>query len=157
MKVEHSVYGGGEESAVNGNTSVTVTGGTIGTANEGGAEYGNVFGGGKGKEDDVTAGIVKGSTTVSISGSPVILHNVYGGGAYGSVGTFSYDASGFPTGWTTTDDKGKCTVSITGGTIGTTGDNNGMVFGSSRGLEGNPETNTNVDKMAWVYDTDVRM
>ena len=155
MKVEHSVYGGGEESAVNGNTSVTVTGGTIGTANEGGAEYGNVYGGGKGKEDDVTAGIVKGSTTVSISGSPAILHNVYGGGAYGSVGTFSYDASGFPTGWTTTDNKGKCTVSITGGTIGTTGDNNGMVFGSSRGLEGNPEADANVDKMAWVYDTDV--
>ena len=156
MKVEHSVYGGGEESAVNGNTSVTVTGGTIGTANEGGAEYGNVFGGGKGKEDDVTAGIVKGSTTVSISGSPVILHNVYGGGAFGSVGTFSYDANtGFPTGWTTTDNKGKCTVTITGGTIGTTGDNNGMVFGSSRGLEGNPEADANVDKMAWVYDTDV--
>lgn len=155
MKVEHSVYGGGEESGVNGNTEVTVTGGTIGTANEGGAEYGNVYGGGKGKEDDVTAGIVKGSTTVSISGSPAILHNVYGGGAYGSVGTFSYDATGFPTGWTTTENKGKCTVSITGGTIGTTGDNNGMVFGSSRGLEGNPETNTNVDKMAWVYDTDV--
>ena len=155
MKVEHSVYGGGEESAVNGNTSVTVTGGTIGTANEGGAEYGNVFGGGKGKEDDVTAGIVKGSTTVSISGSPAILHNVYGGGAYGSVGTFSYDATtGFPTGWNTTDDKGKCTVSITGGTIGTTGDNNGMVFGSSRGLEGDPSI-PNVDKMAWVYDTEV--
>ena len=153
--VAKSVYGGGEESGVAGDTEVNVTGGTIGTANEGGAEYGNVYGGGKGKEDDVTAGIVKGSTTVSISGSPVILHNVYGGGAYGSVGTFSYDASGFPTGWTTTDDKGKCTVSITGGTIGTTGDNNGMVFGSSRGLEGNPETNTNVDKMAWVYDTDV--
>ena len=45
-------------------------------------------------------------------------------------------------------------MSITGGTIGTTGDNNGMVFGSSRGLEGNP-SNPNVDKMAWVYDTDV--
>ena len=155
MKVAHSVYGGGEESAVNGNTSVTVTGGTIGTANEGGAEYGNVYGGGKGKADDVTAGIVKGSTNVSISGSPTILHNVYGGGAYGSVGTFSYDATtGFPANWITTDDKGKCTVSIMGGTIGTTGDNNGMVFGSSRGLEGDP-SNPNVDKMAWVYDTDV--
>ncbi len=160
MKVDHSVYGGGEESAVNGNTSVTVTGGTIGTTIGttvlGGAEYGNVFGGGKGKEDDVAAGIVKGSTTVSISGSPTILHNVYGGGAYGSVGTFSYDATtGFPTDWTTTDNKGKCTVSITGGTIGSNGEENGMVFGSSRGLEGNPETNANVDKMAWVYDTDV--
>ncbi len=155
MKVEHSVYGGGEESGVDGNTEVNVTGGTIGTTGQGGAEYGNVFGGGKGKADDVTAGIVKGSTTVSISGSPTILHNVYGGGAYGSVGTFSYDATtGFPTSWTTTDNKGKCSVSITGGTIGTTGDNNGMVFGSSRGLEGNP-SNPNVDKMAWVYDTDV--
>lgn len=150
--VAHSVYGGGEESGVDGNTEVKVTGGTIGTTGEGGAEYGNVYGGGKGKADDVTAGIVKGSTNVSISGSPTILHNVYGGGAYGSVGTFSYDGSGFPTGWT--DDKGKCSVSITGGTIGTTGDNNGMVFGSSRGLEGNP-SNPNVDKMAWVYDTDV--
>ena len=154
-EVGHSVYGGGEESGVDGNTEVTVTGGTIGTTGKGGAEYGNVYGGGKGKADDVTAGIVKGSTNVSISGSPTILHNVYGGGAYGSVGTFSYDATtGFPTGWTTTDDRGKCSVSITGGTIGTTGDNNGMVFGSSRGLEGNP-SNPNVDKMAWVYDTDV--
>ena len=161
MKVGKSVYGGGEESAVGGNTSVKVTGGTIGTTIGttvlGGAEYGNVFGGGKGKADDVAAGIVKGITTVSISGSPTILHNVYGGGAFGSVGTFSsYDATtGFPTGWITTDNKGKCIVSITGGTIGSNGDNNGMVFGSSRGLEGNPETNVNVDKMAWVYDTDV--
>ena len=153
--VKHSVYGGGEESGVEGNTIVNITGGTIGTTGKGGATWGNVYGGGKGKADDVTAGIVKGSTNVSISGSPTILHNVYGGGAYGSVGTFSYDATtGFPTGWTTTDDKGKCSVSITGGTIGTTGDNNGMVFGSSRGLEGNP-SNPNVDKMAWVYDTDV--
>ena len=158
--VKHSAYGGGEESGVDGNTEVEVTGGTIGTTIGttvlGGAEYGNVFGGGKGKEDDVTAGLVKGSTTINISGSPTILHNVYGGGAYGSVGTFSYDATtGLPTGWTTTDNKGKCTVSITGGTIGSTGKENGMVFGSSRGLEGNPETNANVDKMAWVYDTDV--
>ena len=154
--VGRSVYGGGNMADVNGNTSVTVTGGTIGTTDSGGAEYGNVYGGGKGKEDDVSAGLVRGSTNVSISGSPAILHNVYGGGAYGSVGTFSYDATtGFPTNWTTTDNKGKCTVSITGGTIGSNGDNNGMVFGSSRGLEGNPETNANVDKMAWVYDTDV--
>ncbi len=154
--VGRSVYGGGNMADVNGNTSVTVTGGTIGATGSGGAEYGNVYGGGKGKEDDVSAGLVRGSTNVSISGSPAILHNVYGGGAYGSVGTFSYDATtGFPTNWTTTDNKGKCTVSITGGTIGSNGDNNGMVFGSSRGLEGNPETNANVDKMAWAYDTDV--
>ncbi len=184
MKVDHSVYGGGEESAVNGNTSVTVTGGTIGTTIGttvlGGAEYGNVFGGGKGKADDVTAGLVKGTTEVTIRNvladqayvdahktedpnlkvgdvlsSPTILHNVYGGGAYGSVGTFTYDTtSGMPTALATAN-TGKTVVTITGGTIGTDGNENGMVFGSSRGLEGNPETNANVDKMAWVYDTDV--
>ena len=158
MKVAHSVYGGGEESAVNGNTSVTVTGGTIGTANEGGAEYGNVYGGGKGKEKDVKAGLVKGNTTVSISGSPTIIHNVYGGGAYGSVGTFTYDpTSGMPTALATAN-TGACTVTITGGTFGSNGQENGMVFGSSRGdvavPEGTPAVDPN-DRMAWVYSTHV--
>ncbi len=121
--VGESVYGGGEESDVGGDTEVIVTGGTIGTTGQGGAEYGNVYGGGKGKADDVTAGLVKGNTTVNISQASAekpttIYHNVYGGGAFGSVGTFEYDATtGFPTGWNTTDDKGKCTVSITGGKV----------------------------------------
>ncbi len=70
--VGESVYGGGEESVVNGNTTVTVTGGTIGTTGKGGATWGNVYGGGKGKEKDVAAGLVKGNTNVSISGSPTI-------------------------------------------------------------------------------------
>ena len=160
--VKHSVYGGGEESGVNGNTTVNVTGGTIGTPNFGEAEYGNVFGGGKGKNDDVFAGFVKGNTNISISGTPTILHNVYGGGAFGSVGDFIYN----PADSTITGIKknaenkvasGLCKVLITGGTIGSNGDNNGMVFGSSRGSEGNPETDANVDKIAWVYDTDVEI
>lgn len=158
MSVAHSVYGGGEESAVNGNTKVIVTGGTIGTPNLGGAEYGNVFGGGKGKADDVTAGIVKGNTNVSISGSPTILHNVYGGGAYGSVGDFTYDAtSGMPIALAT-ENTGVCNIAITGGTIGTNGKENGMIFGSSRGdvatPEGEPAIDPN-DRMAWVYSTNV--
>ena len=160
--VKYSVYGGGEESGVNGNTTVNVTGGTIGTPNFGGAEYGNVFGGGKGKNDDVFAGHVKGNTNISISGAPMVLHNVYGGGAFGSVGDFIYN----PADSTITGIKknaenkvvsGLCKVLITGGTIGSNGDNNGMVFGSSRGSEGNPETDANVDKIAWVYDTDVEI
>ena len=65
--VGESVYGGGEESVVNGNTTVTVTGGTIGTTDMGGATYGNVFGGGKGKDDDVNAGLVKASMAVERS------------------------------------------------------------------------------------------
>ena len=156
--VGESVYGGGEESVVNGNTTVTVTGGTIGTTGKGGATWGNVYGGGKGKEKDVTAGLVKGNTTVSISGSPTILHNIYGGGAYGSVGDFTYDATtGMPTALKTAN-TGACTVTITGGTFGSDGKENGMVFGSSRGdvavPEGEPAVDPN-DRMAWVYSTHV--
>ena len=63
--VAHSVYGGGEESGVGGDTEVNVKSGTIGTDDLGGAEYGNVFGGGKGKADDVNAGLVKGNTNIT--------------------------------------------------------------------------------------------
>jgi hypothetical protein len=159
-----SVYGGGEESGVDGITDVSVTGGTIGTEGNGGAEFGNVYGGGKGKRDDVLAGLVKGSTKVTIQNTtvgemtvkPTIYHNVYGGGAYGSVGDFDYDAtSGKPTGLKTTaaENSGKTEVYITGGTLGWNGKENGMVFGSSRGDVGAP--NGIEDKMAWVYDTHV--
>ena len=166
--VAESVYGGGEESGVDGNTSVTVTGGTIGTPGKGGATWGNVYGGGKGKEKDVKAGLVKGNATVSISGTPTILHNVYGGGAYGSVGTFTYADDDYhtahpevPVGMPTalaTANTGACTINITGGTLGSDGKENGMVFGSSRGdvatPEGDPAVDPN-DRMAWVYSTHV--
>ena len=157
--VAHSVYGGGEESGVGGNTEVNVKGGTIGTTGKGGATWGNVFGGGKGKENDVTAGLIKGNTNINISGSPTILHNIYGGGAYGSVGTFTYDAtSGMPTALATAN-TGACTIDITGGTIGSNGQENGMVFGSSRGdvaVPGTDGVDPN-DRMAWVYSTHVKI
>ena len=159
--VGESVYGGGEESGVGGNTEVNVTGGTIGTTGKGGATWGNVYGGGKGKEKDVAAGQVKGNTNVTISGTTEttkILHNIYGGGAYGSVGDFTYDASGMPTGLTPETTGGNTSITITGGTIGTNGHENGMVFGSSRGdvatPEGEPAIDPN-DRMAWVYSTHV--
>jgi hypothetical protein len=166
--VAESVYGGGEESAVDGDTEVNVTSGIIGTTGKGGATWGNVYGGGKGKEKDVKAGLVKGNATVSISGSPTILHNVYGGGAYGSVGTFTYADDDYhtahpevPVGMPTalaTANTGACTVTITGGTFGSDGKENGLVFGSSRGdvatPEGDPAVDPN-DRMAWVYSTHV--
>lgn len=169
-EVKGSVYGGGEESGVDGNTIVTVTGSpTIGEEGQGGAEYGNVYGGGKGKEKDVAAGLVKGNTNVSISGSPTILHNVYGGGAYGSVGTFTYADDDYhtahpevPVGMPTAcaESTGNTSVTITGGTFGTNGHENGMVFGSSRGdvatPEGTPAVDPN-DRMAWVYSTQVNI
>ena len=156
--VGESVYGGGEESGVAGNTEVNVTGGTIGTTGMGGAEYGNVFGGGKGKEDDVDAGLVKGNTTINISQAEnqttTIIHNVYGGGAFGSVGTFTYDGTtGLPNGLTA--NTGTANITITGGTFGSDGKDNGMIFGSSRGSEGDPAANTNIDKIAWVGNTNV--
>ena len=154
-----SVYGGGEESNVDGNTEVIVKGGgTIGTTGLGGALYGNVYGGGKGKVTDVKSGLVKGNTNVTIQDtivggntiSPKILHNVYGGGAYGSVGTYVYDNAGNITSYTS---GGTANVTITGGIIGTTGDENGMVYGSSRGDVGAPGEIH--DRLAWVHDAHV--
>lgn len=157
--IGRSVYGGGEESGVGGNTTVSITDGVIGTK---GLEEGvfrdingNVYGAGKGKKDDYSLGHVKGNATVTINGNPTIYHNVYGGGAYGSVGTISsYSASGIPT--FSDDPKGKCSVTINGGTIGFDGRDNGMVFGSSRGDEGNPDEEGSIlNKLAWTYQTEV--
>ncbi len=160
--VGRSVYGGGEESGVVGDTEVNVTRGTIGSQGQGGVEYGNVYGGGKGKVGDKVAGYVKGNTTVNISQASAdkpttIYHNVYGGGAYGSVGNFTYDpTSGMPT--SCAENTGSCTVNIQSGTFGSNGHENGMVFGSSRGdvatPEGEPAVDPN-DRMAWVYSTHV--
>ena len=165
--VGKSVYGGGEESGVGDGTEgdgteVNITSGTIGTEGQGGVEYGNVYGGGKGKVGDKVAGYVKGNTTVNISQASaekptIIYHNVYGGGAYGSVGDFTYDSTtGMPT--ACAENTGSCIVNIQSGTFGWNGKENGMVFGSSRGdvatPEGDPAVDPN-DRMAWVYSTHV--
>ena len=168
--VKASVYGGGQlasvgsETSTGGNTTVTVSGGTVGINKVGdklfgGATMGNVYGGGSGKKTIVRAGQIFGNTTVSISGTPTIYHNVYGGGAYGSVGTYEYDTevtSGFSnvekvTGINSCTAGGTATITITGGTIGVDGKENGMVFGSSRGDVGVPGTRD--DLVAWVNNT----
>ena len=164
--VGKSVYGGGEESSVGGNTYVTINNASVGNENQGGVTYGNVYGGGMGKFKDqdgleldvakaVSLGLVKGNTNVTIHNG-IIYHNIYGGGAYGSVGTFTYDNTGeHPTGMPTAcaEHTGSATVTILGGTIGTTGNNNGMIFGSSRGDVDAPGSIQ--DKLAWVHDTHV--
>ena len=111
---------------------------------------------------------MKGNTKVTISETDktnhptLIYHNIYGGGAYGTVGEFEYDATtGMPTARKTytvgtevhNTTGGKAEVYITGGTIGTNGNENGMIFGSSRGDVGAPGSIH--DKAAWVYDTHV--
>ena len=162
--IKRSIYGGGEMGTVTTDAIVTVSGGTIGTVGKGGAEFGNVYGGGKGYVDPagtnyITAGIIKGNAEVAVSEADAskpttIYHNIYGGGAYGSVGDFDYDTTtGMPTGRKANTTGGKATVNIIGGTIGTTGKENGMIFGSSRGDVG--ASGSIHDKLAWVYDTEV--
>ena len=163
--VAESVYGGGEESGVGGDTEVTVNGGFIGA--EGGTSYGyrygNVYGGGKGKIDnagnlvvssvaDLDAGLVKGNTSVTINGTTEttkIVHNVYGGGAVGSVGTFTRDANGMPTACAA--NTGQAKVTINGGKIGHNRKDSGIVDGSSRGWEGNAQAEGSfLNQLAWV-------
>ena len=173
-KVRASVFGGGEMAIVGGDATVNVNGGEIGR-NEvratdgmvmfGGGTMGNVYGGGKGEKGHTNAGLVKGNTTVSISGGS-IYHNVYGGGALASVGTFDVSdgstpsfipVAGIPYNWTS---GGTATINITGGTIGISGRENGMVFGSSRGDIAKPEGDPAVDpydKLAWVNQSVVKI
>ncbi len=178
-KVRASVFGGGEMAIVDGNATVTVSGGKIGRDEVkpatdvdagyvlfGGATMGNVYGGGKGILGHTKAGLVKGNTNVTISGGNV-YHNVYGGGALGSVGTFSLSngtdtpsyipIAGVPYNWTA--NTGTATVTITGGTIGISGRDNGLVFGSSRGdlqkpVDEDPGEGEKLvdpyDRVAWV-------
>ena len=154
--VKKSVYGGGELSQVGGNTNITVSDGTIGTpaadlpaGETAGAVYGNIYGGGKGNITNVAAGLIKGNTNVTISGGS-IYHNIYGGGAYGSVGTYTYNADNSINEYSS---GGITNITITGGTIGINGKENGMVFGSSRGDAGAPGSIH--DMLAWVYDANV--
>jgi hypothetical protein len=161
--VAKSVYGGGQQAQVGGDTDITISGGTIGTENMGGMHYGNVYGGGKGSTQNVRNGLVKGDTKVTIENTgtgndkivPFIRHNVYGGGAYGSVGTYTYASNDADAAIATRTSGGKAEVFITGGTFGTTGKENGMIFGSSRGDVGAPGAIH--DKLAWVYDTHVEI
>lgn len=181
-EVHASVYGGGKMAAVGesktlgeslttghtGDTHVIISGGTIGKAPIelsdgslryfGGAKVGNVYGGGSGHNNTVRSGHIYGNTNVTISGG-TIYHNVYGGGAYGSVGDFDYitredpethtnkvfGVSGINTGH---PNSGVATVTITGGTIGYDGKENGMIFGSSRGDINEPGQRD--DYTAWV-------
>jgi hypothetical protein len=172
-KVLGETLTGAEGKARDGHTYVTVSGGTIGIPKVGdnqfgGATMGNVYGGGSGYINTVRSGQVYGNTNVAISQAEgkttQIYHNVYGGGAYGTVGDFTY---------TMTDDTGTGTkkvtginglhndrtgtgtanVTITGGTIGFDGHENGMVFGSSRGDVDEPGKRP--DFLAWVNNANV--
>ena len=94
-----SVYGGGENGHVIGNTDITMSGGLVGHS---------IYGGGKGKDKyvqsletavdgtsysakgySITAGKVYGNTSISMTGGHVV-RNIYGGGNIASVGKGNY-------------------------------------------------------------------
>ena len=190
-KVRASVFGGGEMAIVDGNTTVNISDGEIGRnevkpVNDEDAGYvlfgsstmGNVYGGGKGAKEHVFAGLVKGNTTINVSGGN-IYHMIYGGGALGSVGTFrlahkNWDGTdyadpasdldlsdipkGIPLEWR--EGTGNTTLNITGGTIGISGRDNGLVFGSSRGdltrPTGSPLRDP-YDYVAWINNSVVNV
>ena len=178
--VKDCLYGGGElgqvghlssiyskydsESAENkakyGNAYVTMTGGIVG-AEGAAATHGNVYGGGMGNNESPLTGRVQGNTFVTITDG-LVRHNVYGGGSLASVGTFTYDDDKLAPGYhskpaqqilSRTAGTGTATVYITGGTIGTNGHENGMVFGSSRGDI--DAIGARADTLAWAYNTKV--
>ena len=107
------------------------------------------------------AGRVSGNSTVIVNAANAddvhILHHVYGGGSMATAGCYgkadaAYVAAHpdielgelYSTDPITGNTTGECRVTITGGTLGTVGRNNGMVFGASRGDIGAPGS---------IYDT----
>jgi hypothetical protein len=71
--ISNNVYGGGEEGKVNGNTNVTVSGGTMK----------DVYGAGKGNKSTSQTADVSGQTYVTVTGGSVA--NVFGGGEAGNI------------------------------------------------------------------------
>ena len=179
--IHGSVFGGGEDGQVLGNTSVTVAGGVIGVPtkytgdlSELNTYVGNVYGGGRGIDLDAsgyltaTAGMVGGNTAVTISGGHV-CRSVYGGGSTASVGRDG--GVGFKPFDNT---KGGTSVTVTGGLIGVYAaptDNGananprytvnpnatyGSVYGGGRGLPGTSlDGKNNYTNMAYVNNTAV--
>ena len=132
--VEGNVFGGGNLGQVTKNTTVTVNDGTIGRKltlaerknDENGQitriRFGNVYGGGNGYDGtdyshgipsiDRTLGLVKGNTFVTIKGSAVVRHAVYGGGNLGTVGVCTVNE-----GIATYTSGGECHVTIEGNAL----------------------------------------
>ena len=131
-----------------------------------------------------TAGLVYGDATVLINGATKndvhVKHNVYGGGSMSSVGDFWIYPATVGTGVDETETLGEiypltannqkdcptnhsgsntatgiCTVTITGGTFGTNGINNGIIYGGCRGLEGN--LMDIVNRMSYFNDAHVTL
>ena len=156
--VDGNVYGGGELASVVGNTTVTIQKSNTYVED-------NVFGAGKGSDTDTAAALVNGNATVNITGGHV-GNNVYGGGEMSSVGDFVFRTAAELAVPATSDigtgtnhaTRGKTTVNISGGQIGTDEYDNtvtksdGYVFGGGLGKAGH-----NYMHHAFVRTTEVNI
>ena len=131
----NNAFGGGEAGLVRIDAKVEMTGGTI---------DGNMFGGGDMAD-------VNGNTYIDMSAGH-IMRNIYGGGKMGSVGTITNTvmhkedaasdgalfkfALSWPVEFTYKAGTGDTHVNVTGGRIGTSGDDNGDVYGGGMGRLG---------------------
>ena len=133
--VTNSVFGGGDNGHVKGNTVVTIDGSSVIGQRNTYEEFltdqneqpssdhiytGSVLGGGRGVEKDGDnyshiTGLVYGNTNVTVKGNAVVRHAVYGGGGLSSVGTFTYNNAGEITGFT--QNTGKTEVHIEGNAL----------------------------------------
>ena len=140
-----SVFGGGEDGHVLGNSSTTIAGNAVvGTAGASGLD-GNVYGGGRGFSAlALTAGVICGNVTLNIEDNATIHGSVYGGGRMAAVGTYLVPEGSTALYGTMQEGTthGNVTINISGGTIGnsyrmgTTTTSIGDVFGGSKGILG---------------------
>ena len=168
-----SVFGGGEDGHVLGNTEVVLRDSLSGTeilsspfvGTWGTTTFdGNVFGGGRGLSiNSPTVGGVVGNTNLTMEGG-LVLGSVYGGGRMAAVGVE------LSTGNMIDDDaNGKTNVTVSGGTVGNAYETDantqghmvgGNVYGASRGglflLDGQTE-NPAWASMAKVRNTDLNI
>ncbi len=155
--IKSNVYGGAANGHVQGDAHVTVDGGTIGIAGQGGW-HSNIYGGGGGARGytdsngkthlSISAGRVFGDTYVTINDGH-IYHGVYGGGAIASVGTYILGGEN-PSIY-----NGNSYVNVYGGTIGTDGNHNGDVYGSGRGVACAP--NEYPDSLSYLVYTNINI
>lgn len=120
---------------------------------------GSVYGGGKGIENSLTAGMVKSNTLVDMQGGTV-KHSIYGGGELASVGDIDFGVSTIAA----VANTGLTKVLISGGVVGdinnarmpsTTdpeGDEFGYVFAGGKGVV-DSVTHSNANQLALVDST----
>ena len=137
-----SVYGGAEDGHVLGSTNVTVNqddGTTVIGCSGNSTSDGNIFGGGRNFfGENVKAGRVEGNINVTMSAGK-IQGSIFGGGRQALSGIDK--AGNFPTSNWDAADHGNVTVTVTGGTIGTSDceallqcdESVGDIFGSGKG------------------------